>query len=92
MKIEFYLNQRLNEKKKNVVGEIWTRHLTITMQRPRKHGHQGLTEQWRIFDEILQLSSSLKFAKAELCLIGGCQDEWFELTYYIETLTCPTVI
>ena len=34
----------------------------------------------------LQLSSSLKFAKAELYLIGGCQDEWFELTYYIETL------
>ena len=34
----------------------------------------------------VQLSSSLKFAKAELYLIGGCQDEWFELTYYIETL------
>ena len=27
-----------------------------------------------------------KFAKAELYLIGGCQDGWFELTYYIETL------
>ena len=40
----------------------------------------------RIFDEVLQLSSSLRFAKAELYLIGGCQDEWFELTYYIETL------
>ena len=51
-----------------------------------KHSHQGLTFQLRIFDELLQLSSSLKFAKAELYLIGGCQNEWFELTYYIETL------
>ena len=28
----------------------------------------------------------LKFEEAELFLIGSCQDEWFELTYYVETL------
>ena len=85
MEIEFYLNQRLDEKK-NAGGEVRTWHSLITHWRPRKHGHQGLTFHLRIFDELLQLSSSLKFAKAELYLIGGCQDEWFELTYYIETL------
>ena len=85
MEIEFYLNQRLDEKK-NAWGEIWTWHSPITNQRPRKHGHQGLIHHIRSFDELLQLSSSLKFAKTELYLIGGCQDEWFELTYYIETL------
>ena len=34
----------------------------------------------------MQLSLNLKVAKAELYLIGGCQDEWFEQTYYIEIL------
>ncbi len=41
MEIEFYLNQRLDEKKR-------------------------LTFHLRIFDKFLQLSLSLKFAKAEL--------------------------
>ena len=74
MEIEFYLNQRLDEKK-NAGGEVRTWHSTITNPRPRKHHHQELTYHLRIFDEFLQLSSSLKFAKAELYLIGGCQDE-----------------
>ena len=86
MEIEFYLNQRLDEKK-NAGGEVWTWHSPFTNWHSRKHGHQRLTFLLRIFDELLQLSSNLKFAKAELYLIGGCQDEWFELTYYIETLT-----
>ena len=85
MEIGFHLNQRLDEKK-NAGGELRTWHSPIKIWRPRKHGHQGLTFYFRNFDELLQLSSSLKFAKAELYLIGGCQDEWFELTYYIETL------
>ena len=85
MEIEFYWNQRLDDKKK-AGGGIRTWHLQILNQRPRKHGHQGLIFQLRIFDELLQLSSSLKFAKAELYLIGGCQDEWFELTYYKKPL------
>ena len=84
MEIEFYLNQMLDEK--NAEGEVQTWHIPFTNWRLRKHGHQWLAFQLRIFDELLQLSSSLKFAKAELYLIGGCQDEWFELTYYIETL------
>jgi len=88
MEIEFYLNQRLDEKK-NARGEFWTWHSLFKNWHPRKHSHQGLTFQLRIFDELLQLSSSLKFAKAELYLIGGCQNEWFELTYYIETLIKP---
>ena len=62
-------------KKKNAGGKICTWHLTIRNGCLRKHGHQGLTFHQRIFDELLQLSSSLKFAKAELYLIGGCQDE-----------------
>ena len=74
MEIEFYLNQRLDEKK-NAGCEVRTWHTPITNRRPRKHGHQGLTFQIRIFNKLLQLSSSLKFAKAELYLIGGCQDE-----------------
>ena len=74
MEIEFYLNQRLDDKK-NAGGEGRTWHFPITDQRPRKHGHQGLTFHLRIFDKPSQLSSSLKFAKAELYLIGGCQDE-----------------
>ena len=80
MEIEFYLNQRLDEKK-NAGGKVWTKHSPITNRCPRKHGHQGLPVQWGIFNEIPQLSSSVKFAKAELYLIGGYQDEWFELTY-----------
>ena len=52
-----------------------TWHSPITDRCLRKHGHQGLTFHLRIFDEILELSLSLKFAKAELYLIGGCQDE-----------------
>ena len=59
-------------KKKNAGDEFRTWHSPFTYQRPRKHGHQGLTIHLRIFDELLQLSSSLKFAKAELYLIGGC--------------------
>ena len=74
MEIEFYLNQRLDEKK-NAGGEVRTWYSPITDQRLKKHGHQGLTCHVRIFDELLQLSSSLKFAKAELYLIGGCQNE-----------------
>ena len=74
MEIEFYLNQRLDEKK-NAGGEVRTWHSPITNRRTRKHGHQGLTFHQIIFDEHLQLSSSLKFAKAELYLICGCQDE-----------------
>ena len=74
MEIDFYLNQRLDEKK-NTGGEIQTWHYSITYQRPREHGHHGITLHLRICDELLQLSSSLKFAKAELYLIGGCQDE-----------------
>ena len=74
MEIEFYLNQSLDEKK-IAGGEVRTWQSSITNQRPRKHGHQGLTFHPRIFDEVLQLSSNLKFAKAELYLIGGCQDE-----------------
>ena len=62
-------------KKKNARDKIRTWHLSIPNPRPRKHGHQGLTYLLRFFDELLQLSSSLKFAKAELYLIGGCQDE-----------------
>ena len=85
MEIEFYLNQRLDEKK-DAGGKIQTWHLLITIWRPREHGHQKLAFPLRIFGEVLQLLSNLKFAKAELYLIGGCQDEWFELTYYIETL------
>ena len=74
MEIEFYLNQRLDEKK-NAGGEIQTWHSPITNRRLRKHGHQGLNFHSRILDDILELSSSLKFAKAELYLMGGCQDE-----------------
>ena len=74
MEIEFYLNQRLDEKK-NAGGEVQTWHSPITNQCLRKQGYQGLPFHFRIFDELLQLSSSLKFAKAELYLIGGCQDE-----------------
>ena len=74
VEIEFYLNQRLDEKK-NAGGEFRTCHLPITNWRFRKLSHQGLTFLLRIFDELLQLSSNLKFAKAELYLIGGCQDE-----------------
>ena len=74
MEIEFYLNQRLDEKK-NAGGEVRTWHSLITTQRLRKHGHQGLAFHLRIFDKQVQLSSSLKFAKAELYLIGGYQDE-----------------
>ena len=74
MEIEFYLNQRLDEKK-NAGDEVQTWHSLITNRRLRKYGHQGLTFHRRIFDKLLQLSSSLKFAKAELYLIGGCQDE-----------------
>ena len=74
MEIEFYLNQRLNEKK-NAGGELRTWHSPISNRRLRKHAHQGLTFHLRIFDEISQLSSSLKFVKAELYLIGGCQDK-----------------
>ena len=85
MEIEFYWNQRLDEKK-NAGGKISTWHLPITNQCPRQHSHQGLTFLLRNFDEILQLSSNLKFDKAELYLIDGCQDEWFELIYYVETL------
>ena len=65
MEIEFYLNQRLDEKK-NAGGEVRTWHSPITNWPPRKHGHQGLTFHLRIFDEVLQLSSSSKFAKVEL--------------------------
>ena len=72
--------------KKNAGGKPWTWHSSITNRRLRKHSHQGLTFHFRIFDELLQLSSSLKFTKAELYLIGGCQDKWFELTYYKEAL------
>ena len=85
MEIEFYFYQSLDQKK-NAGGKIWTWHILIENQHPRKHGHQGFTFHLLIFDDLLQLSSNLKFAKAELYLIGGCQDEWFELTYYIETL------
>ena len=74
MEIEFYLNQRLDEKK-NAGDKIQTCHLPITIWRSRKHSQQGLTFLLRIFDELLQLSSNLKFAKAELYLMGGCQDE-----------------
>ena len=74
MEIEFYLNQRLDEKK-NAGGEVQAWHSPITNRRLRKHSPQGLTFHLRIFDESLQLSSSLKFAKAELYLIGRCQDE-----------------
>ena len=42
MEIEFYLNQRLDEKK-NAGGEIRTWHSVITDRRPRKHGHHGIT-------------------------------------------------
>ena len=91
MEIEFYLNQRLDEKE-NAGDEIQTSHTSITNWRLRKHGHQGLTLHLRIFDKVLQLSSSLKLAKAELYLIGGCQDEWFELTYYIETLEITAIL
>ena len=62
-------------KKKNTGGKIRTWHLTVTYPRPREPGHQELIFLLRIFDELLQLSSNLKFAKAELYLIGGCQDE-----------------
>ena len=85
MEVESYLRQRFNEKK-NAGGEVRTWLSPITNWHPRKLGHQGITFQSRIFDELLQLSSCLKFAKAELYLIGGCQDEWFELAYYIESL------
>ena len=54
MEIEFYLNQRLDEKK-NAGAEIRTWHHSISNRRPRKHGHQGLTVSNRIFDEVLQL-------------------------------------
>ena len=62
-------------KKKNAGGEDQTWLSTVSIQSPRKHGHQRLTFHLRIFDEVLQLSSTLKFAKAELYFIGGCQDE-----------------
>ena len=42
--------------------------------------------------KVLQFWSNWKFAKAELYWMGGFQDEWFELTYYIETLLLGTVI
>ena len=42
MEIEFYLKQRLDEKK-NAGGEIRTWLSPFTDRRPRKHGHQGLT-------------------------------------------------
>ena len=74
MEIQFYLNQRLDEKK-NAGGKIRTWHIMIKNRRPRKHGHQGLTFLLRIFDDLFKISSNLKFAKAELYLLGGCQDE-----------------
>ena len=36
--------------------------------------------------KVLQLLLHSKDAKAELYLMDGYQDEWIELTYYIETL------
>ena len=62
-------------RKKNAGGEVPTWHSPITNRHPRKHGHQGLSFHLIIFDEVLQLSSSLEFAKAELYLIGCCKDE-----------------
>ena len=73
-------------KKKNAKGKVWALYLLITIWRPREYGHQELALSFRSFDKLLQLLSNLKFAKAELYLIGGCQNEWFELTYYTETL------
>ena len=57
MEIEFYLNQRLDEKK-NAGGEVQTWHSPITDQCLGMPSHQGLTFHLRIFDEFLQLSSS----------------------------------
>ena len=51
MEIEFYLNQRLDEKK-NAGGEVRTWHSPITNRQPRKHGYQGLTLHIRFFDEL----------------------------------------
>ena len=57
MESEFYLNQRLNEKRMQKLGFelgiFWLRN-----QCHRKHSHQGFTLQFRTFDELLQLSST----------------------------------
>ena len=52
----------------------------------RKHGYRGFIFMHAIFDKTIQLLLNSKVAKTELYLIGGYDNEWLELTYYIETL------
>ena len=84
MEIEFYLKHRLYEKK-NARGSFELGIFWLQTNALESTAIRDLLFE-RTFDKILQISSNLKFAKAELYLIGGYQDEWFELTYYIETL------
>ena len=49
----------------------------------RRHGYWGLIKNVWIFDDVKSVSLCSEFGKAELYLIGSCQDEWLEATYYI---------
>ena len=51
--------------------------------RLRRHGYWGLMRKYVNIWLYELLSLCKKFGKAELYLIGSCQDEWLEATYYI---------